>query len=71
MARAKQDGGQDEVQATVENQEEKGHIGEKPGGFPNDAFSLESGPDSPSALEQKAAALDQRAEQVRASTGSN
>jgi hypothetical protein len=52
----KDDAGQAEAQATVDEQNEKGHVGAKPGHFPNEAFSLQSGPDSPSAAEQHAAA---------------
>lgn len=51
---SKDDAGQAEVQARSDEAEEKGYLGEVPPGPPNEAFSLESGAESPSAAEQLA-----------------
>ncbi len=51
---SKDDAGQAEVQARSDEAEEKGYLGVAPPGPPNEAFSLESGPESPSAAEQLA-----------------
>jgi len=50
------DAGQAEVQAKFDEAAEKGYFGEVPPGPPNEAYSLESGPDSPNALEEREAA---------------
>ena len=55
---SKDDAGQAEVQARSDEAEEKGYLGEVPPGPPNEAFSLESGPDSPTASEQLAYRAD-------------
>ncbi|CAN5808484.1 hypothetical protein BH24ACT15_BH24ACT15_37560 [soil metagenome] len=55
---SKDDAGQAEVQARSDEAEEKGYLGEVPPGPPNEAFSLESGPDSPSVSEQLAYRAD-------------
>lgn len=41
-----------EVQAKFDEAADKGYFGEVPPGPPNEAYSLESGPDSPNALEE-------------------
>ncbi len=51
---SKDDAGQAEVQARSDEAEEKGYLGVAAPGPPNEAFSLESGPESPSAAEQVA-----------------
>ena len=40
-----------EVQKTVDQVEERGYFGESPDPRPNSDYSLESGPDSPSAVQ--------------------
>lgn len=55
---SKDDAGQAEVQRRSDEAEAKGYIGTVPPGPPNEAFSLESGPDSPSASEQLAYRAD-------------
>lgn len=45
------DGGAAEVQAKTDEAEEKGYRGFSPDPFPNEAYSLESGTDAPSATE--------------------
>lgn len=65
----KGDLGQRQAQAKADEAQAKGHFGEKPGVFPNEAFSLQSGPDSPSAAEQSAAVLEERARGSRESAG--
>ena len=45
------DAGAAEVQAKTDEAEEKGYIGTTPDPFPNSAYSLKSGPDSPTAAE--------------------
>lgn len=47
----------EEVQAKANEAEEKGYIGTTPDPFPNEAYSLKSGPDSPSAAEVREALL--------------
>lgn len=54
------------LQSEVDKQTEQGFVGTKVDPLPNSAHSLESGPDSPSAAEQYASALAQRAEQANA-----
>lgn len=49
------DGGAAEVQAKVNEAEEKGYVGTSPDPFPNSAYSLQSGPDSPTAEETRQA----------------
>lgn len=46
---------------------DKGYTGEKVDPLPNEAYSLESGPDSPSALEQAQTVMGQRTEALRKS----
>lgn len=46
-----------------------GYIGTKVDPRPNSDYSLESGPDSPSAFEQAIDAANSRAEELRASAG--
>ena len=54
------DAGQAEVQRRSDEAAEKGYIGSVPDGPPNEAYSLESGPDSPSAAEVDARRRDAR-----------
>lgn len=49
------DQGQAEVQQAADEATEKGYIGTTPDPFPNEAYSLKSGPDSPSAAETSTA----------------
>lgn len=44
---------------------EQGYLGQKVDPRPDSDYSLESGPDSPSAREQNATALEQRAEALK------
>lgn len=44
------DGGAAQVQAKFDEAEAKGYIGETPDPHPNEAYSLQSGPDSPGGL---------------------
>lgn len=43
--------GNPEVQAQADDAAEKGYIGTSPDPFPNEAYSLKTGPDSPTAAE--------------------
>lgn len=54
------DGGAAEVQAKTDEAEEKGYIGSTPDPHPNEAYSLKSGPDSPSASDTLAALRKER-----------
>lgn len=54
------DAGSDEVQAKADEAEEKGYIGTTPDPFPNEAYSLKSGPDSPTAADTQAALRKER-----------
>lgn len=50
MAAAKKaagDAGQDEVKSTLDEAREKGYVGSTPDENENEAYSLETGPDSP------------------------
>lgn len=57
MATAKKsaDAGQAEVQKNVDEEQEQGFRGAEVDPLPNSAYSLESGPDSPTAAEQREA----------------
>lgn len=66
---AGEDLGQAEVQAKADEAEEKGYIGTTPDPFPNEAYSLETGPGSPTVLEQQAAILDARTKDAKVSAG--
>lgn len=55
------DAGQAEVQKTVDRAEEQGFLGQKVDPLPNSAHSLESGPDSPTIAEQRAAMAKENA----------
>ncbi len=50
------DSGAGEVQAAFDEAAEKGYFGTVPPGPPNEAYSLESGPDAPNAFEEREAA---------------
>lgn len=54
--KAADDAGQAEVQAKFDEAAEKGYFGTVPPGPPNEAYSLESGPDAPTQLEEREAA---------------
>lgn len=54
------DAGQDEVQRKFDEANAKGYFGTTPPGPPNEAYSLESGPDAPNAVEERAAAKGQK-----------
>lgn len=41
------------------------------GVFPNDDYSLRTGPDSPDAIDEAAGLLEQRGEELKASRGDN
>lgn len=64
----KTDGGQADAQKLVDKAEDRGFIGTKADPRPNSDYSLESGPDSPSAAAQHADALRAQADQITAST---
>ena len=66
---AGEDLGQAELQAKADEAAEKGYIGSTPDPFPNEAYSLQSGPDSPTIVEQQAAILDARTQDAKASAG--
>ena len=50
------DSGAGEVQAAFDEAAEKGYFGTLPPGPPNEAYSLETGPDAPNAFEEREAA---------------
>lgn len=52
------DVGQAEVQKAVDQGEDQGYLGVKVDPLPNTAYSLESGPDAPTIVEQRAALND-------------
>jgi len=63
MATAKEkqeDVGQAEVQAARDKAREQGYEGSSPSTIPNKEFSLETGPDSPSAAQMLVAAAEAR-----------
>lgn len=45
-----------DVAKQVAEEQDKGYFGEKVDPFPNEAYSLESGPDSPTTVDMKKAA---------------
>jgi len=55
-AQKKDDAGQDQVQKHFDEAAEKGYFGERPPGLPNERYSLESGPEAPTAAEEREAA---------------
>lgn len=63
--RSKEDLGQAEVQKERDEVAAKGHVGYKPDGPPNAAYSLTTGPDSPSALDVARASAERRAESMK------
>lgn len=65
MAKKEDDLGQAEAQKLADEATAQGFIGTKVDPRDNSEHSLESGPESPSALEQHAAALEQRAADLR------
>lgn len=52
-SRSSDDAGQAEVQKVFDEVQEKGYYGTVPPGPPNEAYSLQSGPDSPSHEEER------------------
>jgi hypothetical protein len=50
-AKSADDGGQADLQTTQNRYDEQGYIGTKVDPLPNEAHSLESGPDAPTAVE--------------------
>jgi hypothetical protein len=62
------DAGQSEAQQSYDEAAKRGYFGRVPTQPPNSAFSMESGPDSPSPLEQHIALHDAKGDEMRAST---
>lgn len=62
------DAGQSEAQDSYQEAASKGYFGSVPPQPPNSAFSMESGPDSPTPLELHIALHDARGDEMRAST---
>lgn len=56
--------GQAEVQETVDAEQEQGYRGVSTKAFDRDAYSLASGPDAPSPLEEHEASLRRRADRL-------
>lgn len=54
------DASADEVQAKTDDAQEKGYVGTVPDPNPNEAYSLKTGPDSPSASETLTALRKER-----------
>lgn len=61
------DAGQAEAQSTYDEAARKGYYGQVPDQPPNEAYTLQSGPDSPSALEQHVAISEARVAAQKAS----
>jgi hypothetical protein len=61
------DAGQAEVQDAYQEAADRGYYGQVPDQPPNEAFSLASGPDSPSPLEQHIAINEARVADQKAS----
>lgn len=61
------DAGQADMQAKRDADAEKGHFGEKPPGPDNSEYTLQTGADSPSALDASVTAAERRAKQLRES----
>lgn len=57
---------EEQVQAAVDEETEQGFRGTKVDPLPNEAYSLESGPDSPTPAEQRAALAEAEAEAAAA-----
>lgn len=55
----------------AEAAQEKGYFGETHSPFENDEFSLRTGPDSPTALDQEIAVHEARVEALKNSRGDN
>lgn len=67
-AKAAADGGQAQLQKTYDEAAAKGYLGERPdGAIPNQAYTLQSGPDGPTPLEEHIAFNDQRTRAMKAS----
>jgi hypothetical protein len=67
-SRAKDDLGEAEVQKNVDEELEQGFRGEKVDPRPNSDYSLQSGPDSPSAHEQLQDAREAQIKDAKEST---
>jgi hypothetical protein len=68
-AKAAADAGQAEAQSKYDEAASQGFYGSVPLGPPNSAFSMESGPESPSPLEQHIAIHEGRGEAMRGAGG--
>jgi hypothetical protein len=67
-AKASADAGQAEIQKTFDEAQAKGYFGQRPAGaIDNKAYTLQSGPDSPTPLEEHIAFNDQRTKAMKAS----
>lgn len=53
MSRSNTDAGQAQVQAKVDEETEKGYRGVKVDPLPNDAYSIKTGPDSPTLADSR------------------
>jgi hypothetical protein len=63
------DAGQAEIQKTYDEAFAKGYFGDRPAGaIPNEAYTLQSGPASPTPFEEHVTFNDQRTEAMHAST---
>lgn len=67
-SKARGDAGQAEMQSKYDEAAAKGYVGAVPAGPPNSAYSMESGPESPSPLDQHIALHDTKGDEMRAST---
>lgn len=56
---AKESAPKGDVQKQVDDEQAKGYLGTKVDPRPNNAYSMESGPDSPSAVEDDVTRIDQ------------
>lgn len=59
------------VEKVVAEAEEKGYFGETHSPFDNDEFTLRTGPDSPTALDQEIASSEARVKALKSSKGAN
>ena len=67
-SKARGDAGQAEAQSKYDEAAARGYFGAVPAGPPNSAYSMESGPESPSPLDQHIALHDAKGDEMRAST---
>lgn len=67
-AKAPADAGQAEIQKTFDEAQAKGYLGSRPdGAIPNAEYTLQTGPDSPTPLEEHIVFNDQRTQAMKAS----